>query len=286
MTSVLAQESAAGEGGGAETAVIDPVSLVMTCALALAAIGALWFTGWFDRTKMRGNRDASGLSGVGWLAVGLAAFVGQAFVGGLAMSGLAAVLEGDLALSMAATIFGAIGAIAVGVAALSTIAPKTPIARPAGLVLRWRDLWVGALVCVAALPLVSVAGMLMHLLVEGIDPLSHETLRLLKENESLWATGLTVAAVVVAAPVGEEFVFRGLLQTGLVRLRVPALVSVGVVSVVFLSIHVTVLDPAMMPALLVLSMVLGLSYERTGRLGTPIVAHACFNAFNLWAAGL
>lgn len=269
-----------------ESVVFDPASVVMGCAMAVVAVGALWFVGFFDGAKLRGSRDATGLTGTGWLVAAFAAFVGQVLVAGLALSGLGPVLEGDLALSSAATVFGAIGAVGVGAAALSTIAPKTAVARPAGLVVRWSDLWVGALVCVAALPLVNVAGMLMHMLVDGIDPLSHETLRLLHVNDSPAVWTLTVLAVVVAAPVGEEFVFRGLLQTGLRRFGGSAFVSVGVVSAVFLSIHATVLDPAMMPALFVLSIVLGLSFERTGRLGTPIVAHACFNAFNLWAAGV
>ncbi len=218
--------------------------------------------------------------------VAVAAFFGQAVGAGLGLTLLGAVLGEGLETTSVATIFGAIGAIVATAGAFSVITPKASVARPSGLTASWGDSWIGALVCLAALPLVSVAALKGAAMAGGGDPLTHETLRQLANNDSTAVWALTALAVIVAAPVGEELIFRGLLQTGLSRAGLGPAGGVLVASGAFLLVHASVLDVQMMPALFVLSVVLGLSYERTGRLGAPIVAHACFNAFNLWASGV
>lgn len=253
--------------------------------LALVSLAALWKAGWFARGR-RPVRDATGLPAVGWLVVAVSAFFGQAVGAGLGLTVLGSVLGEGLEATSAAAIFGALGAIVTTAGAFSVIAPKVSIARPSGLTAAWRDSWVGGLVCLAAIPLVSVAALVATLVAGGGDPLTHETLRQLANNESAAVWALTAVAVVVAAPVGEELIFRGLLQTGFSRAGLGPAGGVIVASGAFLLVHASVLDAQMMPALFVLSLVLGLSYERTGRLGVPIVAHACFNAFNLWASGV
>jgi len=286
VTTVLAQEGAAGEGGGAETPAIGASDIAVWAGLALVSLVALGFAGWFSPKRFEGKRDAGALPAGGWLAIAFVAFIGQSLAGGV---GLSLVIESRgerLEATALATILGALGAILCAFVCFRTAAPQRPVARGAGLVLTGGDAWVGTLVCLAAIPLVSAAAMLAQLYVGAADPLSHETLRLLSENDSYGVWAMTAFAVVVAAPLAEELIFRGLLQTWLRRLGAGPLLAAGGASLAFIAVHVTVLDSQMMPALFVLSMVLGLSFERTGRLGTPIVAHALFNAFNLWASGV
>ncbi|MDH3584508.1 MAG: CPBP family glutamic-type intramembrane protease, partial [Phycisphaerae bacterium] len=89
-----------------------------------------------------------------------------------------------------------------------------------------------------------------------------------------------VAVAVIGAPLVEEIVFRGLLQTALRHARI-VLRRWGVIvvaSAVFTGIHVGAADWHAMPALFVLSLGLGFLYERTGSLWAPILMHALFNA--------
>jgi membrane protease YdiL (CAAX protease family) len=96
------------------------------------------------------------------------------------------------------------------------------------------------------------------------------------------AIALWIGAVVIA-PVAEEVFFRGLLQTFLVRVlgrRWPAIV---VAAVLFSLAHLS--SPHHIPALVVLAVMLGYAYERTGSLVSPILIHAAFNLKTLvWNA--
>ena len=291
--SVLAQDRRSGEGVGGDGVVAAPVGTepwlgtALWAALAAVSLLAARRTGWFRAASYRGSRDASGAGWGGWLMMALGVFVAQA-VGASAALGLAPGAD-DLTAGALQTGGGMLGAV-IAVAAWRALAPAG--ARPtasSGLRAAPRDLWVGALVCAGAIPLVSVAGITSQAIARAVGresaEVAHATLGLLLENDSAAAFLMTAAAVVIAAPIAEELLFRGMLQTGLREAGLgPVWGAVGA-SLAFLAVHVTVLDGAMMPALFVLSVVLGLSYERTGRLGTPVVAHACFNAFNLWASG-
>jgi uncharacterized protein len=80
--------------------------------------------------------------------------------------------------------------------------------------------------------------------------------------------------VVVGAPVIEEIVYRGLLQQGLERSIHPKAALI-LTAVIFAAIH---MQPVEFPGLFVFALVLGWAYQRTQRLGLPIVAHMAFNA--------
>lgn len=92
-----------------------------------------------------------------------------------------------------------------------------------------------------------------------------------------WWAVLLVVVVVVGAPVVEEIVYRGSLQTRLVQ---GFGVSVGVVltALLFALIHLT---PVEIPGLFVFALVLGIARQKTGALGLPIVTHLAFNATGL-----
>jgi len=85
---------------------------------------------------------------------------------------------------------------------------------------------------------------------------------------------------VVAAPVAEEVVYRGLLYRGIRDLRVGRqrwAIATAIVasSALFAISHFQVVQ---FPGLLVFGVLAALLFERTGRLGTPILAHVGFNA--------
>lgn len=84
---------------------------------------------------------------------------------------------------------------------------------------------------------------------------------------------LLVLAVVIAAPIVEEWFYRGMLLPTLTR-RVGGLWAAVISSAVFALVHQ---DPIVMPGLFVLALILSWLTMRTGRLGPAILAHMAFN---------
>lgn len=88
-----------------------------------------------------------------------------------------------------------------------------------------------------------------------------------------------IALAVVAAPMAEEMAFRvGIFRW--LRTRIPRWAALVLPALLFASLHVnwqTFAGLSSVPPLVVLAVVFSLAYERTGHIGTPIVAHALFN---------
>lgn len=102
----------------------------------------------------------------------------------------------------------------------------------------------------------------------------HTMLGILPELNVGWQAVVIVSAVILA-PLVEELIFRGLMQSMLRRVIGPwgaILASTGI----FAFLHFGQGAQAI-PALLLLSVVLGYNYERTGRLVAPIAIHMLFN---------
>lgn len=130
------------------------------------------------------------------------------------------------------------------------------------------------------------------------EELAHGTLRLIaapSAGEGVW-WALTVFAVVIGAPIVEELVYRGLFQSGLRNALAGTPTSQraagwgGILgsSMVFALMHASIAEPHALPTLLVLSIALGIVYERTGRLVAPVIVHGLFNATNIalvWLPG-
>ncbi len=114
------------------------------------------------------------------------------------------------------------------------------------------------------------------------DP--HPTIQALHEQTQ--PIGVIIAlwgGAVVIAPIAEEFFFRGLLQTLLLRLVHRRWLSIVLASLAFGAVHFQ--QPHAMAALTVLALLIGYSYERTGSLVPPILIHAVFNLKTLiWDA--
>jgi len=85
--------------------------------------------------------------------------------------------------------------------------------------------------------------------------------------------GVMIALTVLAAPLTEEFIFRGLLFSGL-RASVPLLWAVPASAAIFALIHPTV---AIAPVF-VLGCVTAVAYQRTHWLLAPMLAHGIYNA--------
>lgn len=84
-----------------------------------------------------------------------------------------------------------------------------------------------------------------------------------------------VLAIVVAAPVGEEIVFRRLIH----RTLAPSWgtgIGIAASTVLFALIH---LYPPLIPNYLAIGLVCAIVYERTGHVGAAVFVHAANNAF-------
>ena len=143
---------------------------------------------------------------------------------------------------------------------------------------------------VVALPVSQSLGMLAGLLQSFFSDaetpvLAHDTLVAISRDPwAGWSVTISILVILVT-PCLEEFAYRGLLQQGFRKLGSGRLSAILLTSLMFVFMHVPNLDSGSMVeplvALLSLSLILGWLYERTGRLLTPILVHALFNASNL-----
>ena len=145
---------------------------------------------------------------------------------------------------------------------------------------RWPwDVIRGVIGFLAVFPLCFGAAKVMSLLIESgllpIPPTPHPLLLFLDTASLGWKV-LIVFGAVVMAPLSEELLYRGLLQSLLRRWLSRPWSAILVTSAVFAVVHSSLYKD--WPALFMLSVVLGYNYERTGRLVAPIVIHALFNA--------
>ncbi len=126
-----------------------------------------------------------------------------------------------------------------------------------------------------ALPVVTVVGLIWQALLAlcGIKPEIQEAIDLLRFTDSVWLRGLLLFVAVVVAPVTEELIFRaGLFR--FLRTRWPRWAALLLPAVLFALLH---LNLGSFVPLVALALVFSLAYERTGNVGTTIVAHALFN---------
>ena len=159
----------------------------------------------------------------------------------------------------------------------------------------------GVLIVVPPLFLLEQALELTYRAVHYKHPTEHPLLHLLRERPSRAVTAAIVVGACIIAPLFEELLFRGHLQTILRRMlyrmgapraesppsRPSALHTWGAIiltSIIFASVH-----PAWsQPIIFVLSLCLGYAYKRTGNLWVAITIHAVFNSIStaLFLSGL
>ena len=104
-------------------------------------------------------------------------------------------------------------------------------------------------------------------------PMKHDLLQIMDESPGRMQRVLIALSAVVVAPLFEEFLFRGHLQTALARVTRRPWLAVFITSVVFALAHPWF---TWLP-IFVLSMCLGYVYERTGNLWVSVLMHAACN---------
>jgi membrane protease YdiL (CAAX protease family) len=112
----------------------------------------------------------------------------------------------------------------------------------------------------------------------------HQQLEMITENPQLPLRIMIVFVAVVIAPLLEEMMFRGFVQTTIrsyFNIRNSAWPAIAASSVFFAIMHA---DPGHWPTLFVLGLCLGYSYEKSGSLFRPIFIHFFFNAYSIAAA--
>jgi len=113
---------------------------------------------------------------------------------------------------------------------------------------------------------------------------THEMLVMFADPQFGWTWKLLIAVSAIAlAPLAEELLFRGLLQSMLRRYLGKPWTAILIASACFAAVHIPS-EPQSVFALFALSVGLGYVYERSGRLVSPILTHAIFNAVMLWNA--
>ena len=289
---VLVPPALAATGGGDSPAIGVPPGLVLTGILLAASVASV---GVMRRQRILGpdafrppsrepERIGWGFWALGALLIYLVMPIGAQIA--LTVSGdLGALPPGDMTLrAMGIAVIGSsVAGAGAAIALLGVITRKIP---DLGFCLHRTDPLWGLAALIAALPVIlltsNAAGILDMLITgETPDPLAHDTLRLMTgERGSSW-WWVTVAGVVLGAPVVEELLYRGFFQSSLVALTRSRWLSIGAASVVFALVHVGSADWRALPSLFVLSIALGVAFERKGRIGIPIAMHALFNVFNV-----
>ena len=97
--------------------------------------------------------------------------------------------------------------------------------------------------------------------------------------ENFGAVPVQVLLIVVAAPIGEEVCFRGMLFGGL-RERLPRLAAALISALIFGGLHATT-GVSAVPPLIVFGFVLALLYEKTGSIWPGILLHMLNNSVAL-----
>jgi membrane protease YdiL (CAAX protease family) len=152
--------------------------------------------------------------------------------------------------------------------ATRTSEPPPPPPRP-------NALRSGIATFLVALPIVYAVSFVWQSLLErcGIAASPQDLVGLLRDSKSPTFQALMIFAATVIVPVAEESLFRaGLFRYA--RHRLPRWVALGAPALLFGAMHANL---ASFAPLVALGLIFSLAYERTGRIGTAMVAHGLFN---------
>jgi membrane protease YdiL (CAAX protease family) len=159
-----------------------------------------------------------------------------------------------------------------------------------GLGLDWpavgEELFWGAVTLITVMPLIFTAlqaTLLIGQWLMGPDFAmdQHAALAALSDFPQWWMQAVIILNAVLVVPVFEEVLFRGLLQSTLTAHLGRPWLSILAVSILFSMMHPY---PTHLPALMVLSLGLGYTYEKSGSLLRPIWMHILFNGTNITLA--
>lgn len=139
----------------------------------------------------------------------------------------------------------------------------------------------GAITFLVSLPLLLLSAHLSERALKQLNlPTERQSLIAMFANaESPLMLAIMIAFAVVVAPLTEELVFRAGLFRYL-RGRAPRWLALIAPALIFASLHVnwsTLEGLTSLVPLVVLATMFSIAYEKTGSIGTPVVAHALFN---------
>lgn len=143
----------------------------------------------------------------------------------------------------------------------------------------------GVLGILCALPLltaVSIAAEQLYDKFHYVHPQEHELLKMMSDSHNPAVRIALIVGAVICAPLFEETLFRGHVQTLLRELfgglnRRPTATQSWAAIILSSAIFTAVHPQWMWPPIFVLALALGYAYERTGNLWTTITMHALFN---------
>jgi membrane protease YdiL (CAAX protease family) len=152
-----------------------------------------------------------------------------------------------------------------------------------------KDFFMGFVNLLAVWPIMMAAitvTMFVAKLISGAEyeMQRHQQLELIAEYSQLPLRIMIVFLAVVIAPLLEEMLFRGFVQTTIrsfFNIRNSAWPAIAASSVFFAIMHA---EPGHWPALFILGVCLGYSYEKSGSLFRPIFIHLFFNAYSVATA--
>lgn len=133
----------------------------------------------------------------------------------------------------------------------------------------------GAATFLISLPVVALVSLGWQTLLQacGIDAQKQDLIDLFANAKSPALLAFLIALAAGIAPVTEELLFRaGIFRYA--RTRLPRWAALLLPACLFGALHANLFSFA---PLVVLGIIFSLAYERTGRIGTTMVAHALFN---------
>jgi len=139
----------------------------------------------------------------------------------------------------------------------------------------------GVIAFLISLPLLTVTSIAWQAALGflGLPVEQQDLIGMFANVESPTLLAIMILLAIVTAPISEELVFRaGIFRY--FRTRMPRWIALVVPAVFFALLHVnwdTLEGLASVGPLVMLAVVFSLAYERTGRIGTSMVAHALFN---------
>lgn len=124
------------------------------------------------------------------------------------------------------------------------------------------------------------------------EPPAHNVFQTLHDPAiPAWIHVLAFEGALLLAPVSEELLFRGFLQTALRRVIEPRRrslrhrwIAIAITGAIFGAMHDA--TPQHVPALILFGLILGYLYERTGSLRLTMLVHLLFNGKSLLWDGL
>lgn len=246
--------------------------------------------GSLERAGKRGLEPHSALHWLmsGMLVLGMA-YVGAGFAGLLKPEWLGA--EGSSQRTAVLQLLSSGTAITAGILLCNIISGS---AKGAGLKFTVRSFPLGLLAFMAAWPIVIASSLGFTMLHETLaqekitENIQHPILKMIVENRNDEWVWLIAFLAVVATPIVEEIVYRGFVQSGILKLTGKPWTSIVLASAIFAGVHMLPIVngvPHMTwyaaATIGVLGLCMGVAYERTKEIGVPITMHVLFNLANI-----